>query len=596
MELIDFLKNIQNDVQTEIATRTEESGPQGLYAEVIFTEIVTQHMSEIGMTFEPEVCRYHAQIHPIGILRLSGYSISEEADQLDLYVTEYSGNNELENIPDSEIKAAAERCLKFLKYCVEKKLSSKMDESHEAYPLVRTIEEGYLQFEQIRIYVLTDRVAKTRQFQNREIQGKTIKLEVVDISRLFNHLQEGKPRDELIVNFEQVSGTPLPCVWVPNEHGEYDYAMTVIPGEALRYVYEKYGPRILEANVRSFLSQTGKVNKGIRDTLIDQPERFMAYNNGVVIIADEAHLGRLENGGIGISWLKGMQIVNGGQTTASMFFTKKKNPAVNLKAVHVPAKIIVLRKTDPLEEGQLISDISRYANSQNAVKQSDLSANKPYHINLEKLALSTYCPDGVSRWFYERAGGSYKVMLEREGKTPAGIKRIQELIPISRKITKTELAKYVCAWEQKPDLVSLGGQKNFTAFMNMIQSTDEDKQLQFDVTYYKNIIAQTIIFKTAQKVIRSKFPAFQANITAYTVAIVSQKIGSRINFQKIWLNQKLSEGLVKQILIWSEEVNKYLHETAKGRMISEWAKKNECWELLSQYEYSGNNPDIEELK
>jgi hypothetical protein len=126
-------------------------------------------------------------------------------------------NNELENIPDSEIKAAAERCLKFLKYCVEKKLSSKMDESHEAYPLVRTIEEGYLQFEQIRIYVLTDRVAKTRQFQNREIQGKTIKLEVVDISRLFNHLQEGKPRDELIVNFEQVSGTPLPCVWVPND-------------------------------------------------------------------------------------------------------------------------------------------------------------------------------------------------------------------------------------------------------------------------------------------------------------------------------------------------------------------------------------------
>jgi len=171
VELIDFLKNIQSDVQTEISTRTEESDQQGLYAEVIFTEIVTQHMSEIGMTFEPEMCRYYANIQ--GILRLSGFAISEEADQLDLYVTEYSGNNELENIPDSEIKAAAERCLRFLKYCVEKKLSSKMDESHEAYPLVRTIEDGYSQFEQIRIYVLTDRVAKTRQFQSREIQGKT---------------------------------------------------------------------------------------------------------------------------------------------------------------------------------------------------------------------------------------------------------------------------------------------------------------------------------------------------------------------------------------------------------------------------------------
>src|SRR5690606_9702693 len=132
----------------------------------------------------------------------------------------------------------------FLKYGVEKRLSSKMDELHEAYPLVCTIEEAYSQIDQLRIYVLTDRWANTRQFLSREIQGKTIKLEVIDISRLFNHLQEGKPRDELIVNFEQVSGCPLPCVWVPNEHGEYDYAMTVIPGEALRYVYEKYGPRI----------------------------------------------------------------------------------------------------------------------------------------------------------------------------------------------------------------------------------------------------------------------------------------------------------------------------------------------------------------
>lgn len=593
MELIDFLRSIQSDVQTEIFTRSAEAGQQNLYAELIFTEIVTQHMSEIGMTFEPEICRYHANIQ--GILKLSGFAISEDADQLDLYITEYSNANELENIPDAEIKTAAERCLRFLKYCVERKLSSKMDESHEAYPLVRTIEEGYDQFDQIRIYILTDRIAKTRQFQSREIQGKIIKLEVMDISRLFNHLQEGKPRDELIVNFDQVSGSPLPCVWVPNEHGEYDYAMTVIPGEALRHVYEKYGPRILEANVRSFLSQTGKVNKGIRDTLIDQPERFMAYNNGVVMIADEAHLGRLENGGIGISWLKGMQIVNGGQTTASMFFTKKKYPSVNLKAVHVPAKIIVLRKTDSLAEEQLISDISRYANSQNAVKQSDLSANKPYHINLEKLALSTYCPDGVSRWFYERAAGSYKVMLEREGKTPAGIKRLQELIPTSRKITKTELAKYVCAWEQKPDLVSLGGQKNFTAFMNMIQLTDPDNQFEVDVNYYKNIIAQAIIFKTSQKFIRSKFPAFQANITAYTVAILSQEIGSRISLQKIWINQRISEGLINQILIWSEEVNNYLYESARGKMISEWAKKKECWELLSKCNYSKVNPEIKEL-
>src|SRR5690606_27308590 len=136
---------------------------------------------------------------------------------------------------------------------------------------------------------------------SREVNGKTIKLEVMDIERLHRHLSEGKPRDELVVNFEEVSGGALPCVYIPcQKKDEYDYALTVIPGEALRFIYEKYGARLLEANVRSFLNATGKVNKGIRDTLRDAPERFMAYNNGIVVVADEAHLGKTADGGAGI--------------------------------------------------------------------------------------------------------------------------------------------------------------------------------------------------------------------------------------------------------------------------------------------------------
>ena len=237
----------------------------------------------------------------------------------------------------------------------------------------------------------------------------------MDIERLHRHWSEGKPRDELVVSFEEVCGSPLPCVYVPGENEEYDYALTAIPGATLRLLYERYGARLLEANVRSFLSQTGKVNKGIRDTLRDAPERFMAYNNGIVLIADEASLARAADGSMGLAWLKGMQIVNGGQTTASIYFTKRKHPDIDLSRVRVPAKVIVLHSHNPDAEELLISDISRYANSQNAVKVSDLSANKPFHVELEKLALSTYCPDGTSRWFYERAAGSYNVMLAREG-------------------------------------------------------------------------------------------------------------------------------------------------------------------------------------
>jgi hypothetical protein len=363
--------------------------------------------------------------------------------------------------------------------------------------------------------------------------------------------------------------------------------MTVVPGEALRFLYEKFGTRILEANVRSFLSTSKEVNKGISNTLREAPARFMAFNNGIVIVADEARLGQV-NGGPGIAWLKGMQIVNGGQTTASMFFTKKKHPSTDLGPVRVPAKIIVLRDLDQAQEEELIADISKYANSQNKVNASDLSANKPFHVAIEKLAMMTFCPDGYGRWFYERAAGSYKVMLEREGKTPAGIKRLQESMPPARKITKTDLAKYLCAWRQKPDLVSLGGQKNFAAFMRMIEAQAETGQAVPDAAEYKRMIASVILFKAAEKVIRGsrRFPAFQANVTTYTVAVLSKLRGDSIDFPLIWQQQGISDDLSQEILALASEVNERLHRTARGRMISEWAKRPECWAEVEDSDFT----------
>lgn len=469
MELQDFLHQTQAEVEAEIGERLGLGGNGGEdqvypYPESVFAEIVMQHMSEIGMTFEPEVCHYAARVGNAN-LRLSGFAVSDEADQLDLFVSIYDGGQHLTHIPDAETKTAAEQCLRFLAKCADGKLAGTMDESNDAYTLAVTIHECYRNLDQVRVYVLTDRLAKAKNFKPRQISGKTVKLEVMDIERLHRHWSEGKPRDELVVDFEKVSGSPLPCVFVPGEQVDYDYALTVIPGEALRFVYEKFGPRLLEANVRSFLGKTGKTNPGIQKTLRENPERFVAYNNGIVVVSDEMRLGKTADGGPGILWLKGMQIVNGGQTTASLYFTKKKNPEVDLKRVRVPAKIIVLRSQDTVGEEALISDISRYANTQNSVKQSDLSANKPFHVELERLALTTYCPDGTGRWFYERATGSYNTMLAREGTTPAKLRQLKEAIPSARKVTKTDLGKYLNAWDQKPDLVSLGSQKNFDRFM-----------------------------------------------------------------------------------------------------------------------------------
>ena len=589
MDLSEFLLETQSEVRAQM----NDGSP---FAEMVFSEVVMQHMAEIGMTFEPVVCHFNGKIGN-AILRLSGYAMSDEADQLDLFVSLYEGVDELAPVPDADTRMAVEQCIRFLSLCAEGKMAAKLDPSSDVLSLAITIQEIYNSLEQVRVFVLTDKVAKAKSFKTREIAGKSVRLEVMDIERLYRHWSEGKPRDELVVDFIEVSGSPLPCVFVPGESNDYDYALTAIPGEALRFVYERFGARLLEANVRSFLSVKGKgVNAGIQNTLRTAPGNFMAYNNGVVLVVDEMRLNKTVDGAAGIAWLKGMQIVNGGQTTASLFFAKKKFPEMDLSRVRVPAKIIVMREQDPAKEEALVSDISRFANSQNAVRQSDLSANKPFHVAVEKLSLTVYCPDGIGRWFYERAAGSYNTLLSREGTTAAKLKVMKEAIPPSRKITKTDLAKYINAWDIKPDVVSLGSQKNFDRFMASLSGENGEEIPLPGVAEYKAMIAKTKIFRDTQKLVRPMFQAFQANVAAYVVSVLADRLGDRIDLNRIWIRQGVSQELLSQIAIWAKEVNDVLHRTAGGRMVSEWAKKPECRDAVIGATYSEPADNIPEVR
>ncbi len=559
-------------------------------------------MAEQGITFEPQVCHYGAKVGNFNI-KISGFAVSDTSDdsgnpdRLDLFVSLYKGLTSVDSLPDSEVVRAAKQGLNFLKFCATGQLSSKLDQTHDAYALVKEVESVFKTLESIRIFVITDASAKTRNYSPQEVEGKQVRVEVMDVQRLYNHWQQGRPRDELVVNFDEICGTALPSVWVPGSlNEEYDYALTAVPGEALRFLYEKYGPRILEANVRSFLGVNSKgVNKGIRDSLRANPDRFMAYNNGIVIVADEAKLAQTTEGSIGILWLKGMQIVNGGQTTASIYFAKRRHPEIDLSKVRVPAKIIILRSGQSDDE-ELISNISRFANSQNVVKQSDLSANKPFHRELEKLSMRTFCPDGVGRWFYERSAGSYKVMIEREATTAVQKTKLKAAMPPARKLTKPELARYLLAWELMPHIVSLGAQKNFQAYMADLDEREAAGEVIVpDQNEYKKMIAKTIIFKTAQKLIRPMFPAFQGNITIYTISILSLKTNHKFDFNQVWMNQAISKQLSEQIMQWATEVNSALTNSAGGRMISEWAKKQECWWRVRDTSYSEILKDIPEV-
>ena len=578
MTLQEFLTQFQADIRERM-----ESGDAPPYSEMVFAEYVMDHMAEIGMTSDPVTCHYDAIVDRAK-LRLSGYAVSRDDQQLDFFVSLYSGTDQLVSVPDSETTQAAGRCLAFLAKCAEGRLASRIDASNDAHELAQTIELIFPKLDQITVHVLTDRIAKSKNFKSREVNGKTVRLEVMDIERLFRHLSEGKPRDEMVLDFKTLSGSPLPCVLVPGEDTIYSIALAAIPGEVLRATYEKFGARLLEANVRSFLSTTNKVNRGIRDTLRSAPEHFMAFNNGIVVIADTAGYEPTADGGPGIAWLRGVQIVNGGQTTASIYFTKKRAADTDLRRVRVPTKIIIVGSDDDQRDNArevLVANVSKFANSQSAVKVSDLSANRPFHRELERLTQATYCPDGVTRWFYERAAGSYNVMLARKGDTPPRLKKLKGEFPPNQKFNKTELAKYLMSWAGFPDIVSQGLQKNFEKFSDLL---DEDEGAArwpvASATDMKRIIAQIIVFRAVQKVVRPLLPAFQANVIAYTVALMGQRLRDHIDLDRIWGDQALPPHLVVTAREWARRVDRALHESAAGRMVSERAKRPECWEQV----------------
>lgn len=593
MELQEFFDATRQRVLEEVADRIASTTGPFPSEELVFAELVMEHLADAGICDEPQVQHYEAKVGNANV-RMTGYAMADDHSQLDIFVSLYQGKSSLETVQGTAIQTVARQGVQFLLGCAKGKLSRVMDSSHPSYGLVIATEQAWKELDHVRVFVITDGITEKKRYSGAEAEGKLVAIEVMDIERLYRHTAAGKPRDEVTFNFIETIGSALPCVYVPDETADYDFALTAIPGEVLRSLYERYDQQLLEANVRSFLGVTGKHNKGIASTLREEPEHFMAFNNGLVIVADEAQFDRTPFGDVGISFMKGFQIVNGGQTTASIYFTKRKSPDIDLSHVRVPAKIIILR-SNGVDREKLISNISRYANSQNAVKNSDLSANRAFHVQFEKLANSTYLPDGIGRWFYERSAGGYNVRLSLEGTTPARLRKLKASIPPSRKLSKNDIAKYLQAWRILPHIVSLGGEKNFKAFMDALDDTSSIVPDPLTLVWYKDTIATAIIFRSVHKMVRPMFPQGQANVAAYLVSVVAYRIGDRLALDRIWNRQELSDDFKNMLSVWAKIIFTAMVDRANGKQIPEFAKRPECWDHVKVQEFPIPQPPPPEV-
>lgn len=574
-EIAEFRTRLLSEIKGQ---QTGGSGGNILpdFAENVFTDLYSDRFSEIGLTENPVTC-YFERSFGNQTAKVNGYAVSDDEATIDLFSTSYDGGEDMISLPPDNIRRAARQVIVFLNRTNARLLETLDPSSAGEYGMVQRLDAALKAAKRVRVFIVTDSRCSLSSIESEEQDGLDVVYEVIDVERMYRLMQGGLPRDEILVDFTKYIPRGLRCLHAPDISGDYEAYLALVPGELLYQLYDLYGPRLLEKNVRSFLQARGKVNRGIRDTLRKEPDRFMAYNNGIVVTADEIEVIHDQSSGARhIETMKGLQIVNGGQTTASIH-RAKRDDKVDLSSVYVPAKISLIKETC-LEE--IVPKISLYANSQNNVQMADFSANDPFHVEMSRLSQHTWCPGEQSRWFYERTRGEYEVEKSRTARTPAQVKKFNERTPRNRKFDKVELAKFMLSWDQRPDKVSLGGQKCFAWFMQNLLETQR-KDWSPDQVYYKRAVAKGILYKEAMKIVRQeKFPAYRAQVVTYVISFLSKTTGRQVDLDLIWERQSLSPELVNLLRTLSYQIRDTIVETSEGRNVTEWCKKVECWHKI----------------
>lgn len=558
----------------ETADRALGDVEAGEFAENAFVQIVSEHLAEIGMLEEPVVC-YHTANVGAGGVRLNGFAAAEDAERIDLLVAVYDGSGQPRSVPSAEISRMGRRAARSLQ-AASRHGYDELERASDQYAMMSRIAEVLRSgVQEARVFVLTDGLSPIRSVPPLRVGAVSVTFEVYDLRRLMRTMATGLSREVIEINLKTMGLDPIPCVAMPAANGEFESYLAIFPGEALYRMYDEYGPRLLEYNVRAFLQAAGKVNRGIRETLRDEPQHFMAYNNGISVTVDEITTGQIDGRAV-ITGFKGLQIVNGGQTTASIHRARKRD-RLDLSRVHVPAKVTRL---PPDRVERMVPQISRFANTQNIVQEADFSSNEPFHIALERLSKTVWCPGEQSRWFYERSRGQYQTAMNIEGTTPARLRAFRERTPPAQRFSKTDLARFLNCWGRLPQVVSGGTQKNFIAFMRALRETRGAKW-EPDEAFYRETVAQAILYQSTARIVRLEgFPAYRTNITIYLVAFLSYRTAGRLQLNEIWKRQRLSDELEHLLRAWSHPIDREIQASAAGRNVTEWCKKVDCWNTI----------------
>ncbi len=546
------------------------------FDEELATTII-EYITDTGEVNAPEICTFKKTR-----ARITAYDYNDEAESLDLFYIERA-DSLVGKINNGRVQQGFNYLMRFYNEAMAGTLLKDGEEkdNSEIAEIAELIQSTKGKISQLRIYLLTDGLADPSAVPaaiESDEDNYVIEFNVWDMQRIYqqHNIRAGKEKVE--IDFPTNYNTELQCLKMSDQNPFVDAYLAIIPGKTLAKIYKQYQQVLLEKNVRTFLQFKGKVNKEIRRTLREQPDMFFSYNNGISTTASRIELKEVD-GVLYITRLFDWQIVNGGQTTASIA-ASISDREVDLSKVYVPMKISVIR--DREHSNEIVKAISKYANSQTAIKNSDFSANEPFLIDLENFSRSEWVPNGkskpVCKWYFERTRGQYFDQLAQLGGFNEKSFRIE--YPKSQRITKTDVAKYEACWKQRPYDVCRGAEKNYMSYVAEIK---RDNPI-VTPAYYKRIIAEGILFNTIDSIVRSKnLGGYKANMNAYLMASLSVLTDEDLDMTYIWENQKVQQGVVDKIeelipLIWVHLTNGSSGSQAQN--VGEWSKRAECWNRL----------------
>lgn len=550
-----------------------------------FIEAVSNELIETGFVEGFEHCHYRA---PRG-MRVDGFWFNDEA-ALDIFVADFDCRRELETLTRTDVDAAFKRAVNFFEASLQGQLEP--DVTTPEYGLVRQIADRRAMLRHVNFYLTSERVLSDR-FQglpDNEICGIRATYHIWDMARFQRQRSSRGHKEPLNIDFVELFGNGIACLPANLGSDFYRSYLIVMPAPILAALYDRYSARLLEQNVRTFLQARAKVNKGIRATILNEPQMFFAYNNGITATAQEVET-RMTDAGLQIVRMTDLQIVNGGQTTASLFHTQRRDKA-DLSDIFVQMKLSVI---DSEQSEMVVPRISEYANTQNRVNAADFFSNHPFHVRMAEFSRRIWAPaqqgaQRESKWFYERARGQY---IDAQSKLTVGEqKRFRAEYPKTQMLTKTDLAKFENVFDDHPRWVNLGGQKNFARYALRIGKEWEKSSDGFNELYFKRVIARGILFRVTERLVSAQTwynGGYRANIVAYTLAMlgeIARRRKATVDYQRVWKIQAVDEMLSQALAIIATAVNESIIRPPQGiSNISEWCKREGCWtRLLEQAE------------